>query len=170
MQLTLLLAVMFVGSAGCTQEREPCLTPKIASLNIECVHFPTDTATTTIDTLLPAAGFGAVTDSGTRYVIYSPSSNFTISLSSRVDSCRWLFSTDSAGFTTQQFDTLDFYYQRKLQFLSNACGYTYFYVLNSVKLLKNAGLSAIDSVLITNASVTNDVNVKQLKIFIHPDF
>ena len=146
---------------ACTQERQPCLTPKIASLNIECIHFH-DTATTTKDTALPQAIFGAITDSGTQLTLYgTPSADFTISLSPRADSCRWLVTTDSVNFP---FDTISFYYTRKLQFLSNACGYTYFYSLNSVRTTNNN----IDSIHITNPSVTNDVNRKQLQIFIHP--
>ena len=154
------IAVLFF-IASCTQERQPCLTPKIASLNIQCVHFH-DTATTTSDTALPKALLGAVTDSGTRFVIYNtPSAYFTISLSPVADSCKWLITTDSLN---NAFDTVSFYYTRKLQFLSNACGYTYFYSLNTLQTTHNN----IDSILITNTSVTNDVNTRQLKIFIHP--
>lgn len=148
---------------SCTEERQPCLTPKVASLNIRCVHYLSDTAKTTLDTALPRAVLGAVTGSGNRYVYYTTrSANFTLSLSPDADSCTWLFTTDSL---LQPLDTLNFYYQRKLQFLSNACGYTYFYALGTV----NSTRHNIDSVLITNPSVTNDVNTKQLKIFIHPN-
>ena len=154
----LCVAVLFY-MAACTQERQPCLTPKIASLNIQCVHYH-DTATTTKDTALPRAILGSITDSGIQLTLYkSPSAYFTISLSPRADSCQWLVTTDSL---TNAFDTVSFYYTRKLQFLSNACGYTYFYSLNSLRTTHNN----IDSILITNASVTNTVNTRQLKIFI----
>ena len=156
--LALMCVVYFI--ASCTQERQPCLTPKIASLNIECVHYPSDTATTVLDTALPKAIFVALTDSGQRAVIYPQTANFTISLSPVTDSCQWLMSTDS---TTFPFNTLSFYYKRKLQFLSNACGYTYFYSLDSVHFTHGQD---IDSILITNSSVTNNVNTKHLKIYI----
>ncbi|MBC7552510.1 MAG: hypothetical protein H7257_00875 [Taibaiella sp.] len=156
--------IAFLPLFSCTAERQPCLTPKTASLNIKCVHFSTDTATTTVDTALPMAVFGALTAKGTQSVIYKgASSAFTISLSPVADSCQWLVTTDSLNFP---FDTLGFYYERKLKFLSNACGYTYFYALTSVTTTHNN----IDSVIITNPSVTNDVNTKQLKIYIHPSF
>lgn len=146
---------------SCTQERQPCLTPKTASLNLTCVHYLTDTSTTTRDTSLPRAVFGAMTGAVVKTVYYTGSSaNFTISLSPVTDSCSWLVTTDSL---LHPFDTLSFHYERNLQFLSNACGYAYFYTLNSVKTTHNN----IDSVLILNPSVTNDVNTKQLKIFIH---
>ncbi len=152
--------------ASCTQERQPCLTPKTASLNLVCVHYPADSipsATSMKDTALPKALFGALTANGAQYVYYKNiSSNFTLSLSPDADSCSWVVSPDSLA---HPLDTLNFYYQRKLQFLSNACGYTYFYSLSAVHTTHNN----IDSVLITNPSVTNDANTKQLKIFIHPN-
>jgi len=161
--MVLALCVVF-GVASCTQEREPCYTPTIASLNIECVHYTSDTATTVLDTALPKAIFGALTNNGVKAVIYPQTANFTISLSSVANSCQWIMSTDSVAYP---FDTLSFFYQRKLQFLSNACGFAYFYSIDSVHFTHNQD---IDSIQITNTSVTNNVNTKHLKIFIHPDF
>ncbi len=146
---------------ACTQERQPCLTPKTASLNLKCVHYLTDTNKTTQDTSLPRAVFIPLTSGQLKSLYYTTSSaNFTISLSPVADSCSWLITTDSL---LQAFDTLNFHYQRKLQFLSNACGYTCFYSLTSATTTNNN----IDSILITNPSVTNDVNNRQLKIFFH---
>ncbi len=146
---------------ACTQERQPCLTPKTASFNLKCVHYLTDTNTTTQDTSLPRAVFIPLTDTPLQSLYYRTSSaNFTISLSPVADSCSWLITTDSLLYA---FDTLSFHYTRKLQFLSNACGYTYFYSLTAATTTYNN----IDSVLITNPSVTNDVNTRQLKIFFH---
>ena len=154
---------------ACTQERQPCLTPKIASLNLHFVHFAIDTAianNTTQDTALPSAVFGALTGGTTvKELIYrTPTAYTTLSLSSTTDSCQWIFKADSA---LTDYDTLNFYYRRQLKFLSNACGYTNFYTLDSVHVTKNKG---IDSIILTNNSVTNDVNTRQLKIYMHPDF
>ncbi len=164
--LLLATVVACSGLFSCNQERQPCLVPKTASLNIECVHFAADTATTTIDTALPNAIFGALTNGGLKSVVYTTASAlFTISLSPLADSCSWLVLTDSTYSTPP--DTLNFYYTRQLQFLSNACGYTYFYTLSSATTTHNH----IDSVLITNPSVTNNVNTtRQLEIFIHPNY
>lgn len=153
----ILIITIILLTCSCTQERLPCLTPKIASLNIECVHHNTDS--TTIDTALPAAVFGAMTATGIKAEIFPLQSNFTISLSSVSDTCRWIFTTDSLKYNV---DTLSFYYRRSLQFLSNACGFAYFYSLDSV----HTSHFNIDSVLITNTSVTNNANIKQLKIYI----
>ena len=159
----LLLAASWIG-VGCTRQRGPCLTPKVAGLNLEFTHYLTDTSTVTKDTALPAAVFIAVTNAGEKEVIGGLyNSLFTISLSSVSDSCRWMVATDTLAHN--KFDTLTFYYQRELQFLSNACGYTYFYNLDSV----HTSHFNIDSVHITNASVTNNVNTKHIKIYIHPD-
>ena len=149
---------------ACTQTRDPCLTPKIASFNVETMHLLTDTSTVFADTALPAAVFIPLarvdSNAGT---IFPQQSDFTISLSPDSNVCRWQFTTDSFAFA---LDTLTFYYQRNQQFISNACGFTYFYTLDSVHTTKHN----IDSAHITNTSVTNNVNTKQLQIFIHPDF
>ena len=141
-----------------------CLTPKIAILNIKTMHLTDSNSTVFADTGLPAAIFGAVTATGLTELIYSRQSTFSISLSPVTNGCKWIFTPDSAG--SPLFDTLTFYYQRELQFLSNACGYTYFYNIDSVKTTH----FNIDSVHITNTSVTNNVNTKHLQIYIHPDY
>ena len=165
-QYALYLALLCVYGllASCTHERQPCLTPKIATLNIECVHYPTDSATTTIDTALAGAVFAALTDNGVKAELFPVSANFTISLSPTANKCQWLMATDSVNYPNA-CDTLSFYYQRKLQFLSNACGYADFYAIDSVRIGRNT--NNIDSILVTNTTVNNNVNTKHLKIFIH---
>lgn len=162
-QKCLLFILTYLLTASCTEERLPCTTPKTASLNITTVHFPTDTATTFVDTALPAAVFSPITSKGNVGIIFPQQTSFTISLSPVSDTCRYLFATDSFY---QKVDTLSFYYQRSLQFLSNACGFTYFYSLDSV----HTSHFNVDSVLILNSSVTNNANITQLEIFIHPNF
>ena len=155
-----------LGWAACTQERSPCLTPLVASLNMETMHLLTDTSTIFVDTALPAAVLRPVTntknDSGT---LYPQQSDYTISLSPDDTVCKWIFTTDSAYYA---FDTLTFVYQRSLQFISNACGYTYFYTLDTV--YTNTAHKIIDSLLIVNKSVTNNVNITHLHLYIHPDY
>ena len=158
--ILLALCVLF---AACTQVRQPCLTPKIASLNVVCVHHTTDTSTVAVDTALPNAVFASVTQTGVVPVIYPQEATFTLSLSSVADTCLWLFTTDSLKYAV---DTLSFYYRRQLTFLSNACGYTCFYNLDSVHTTRHN----IDSAFIITHSVTNNVNPTHLKIYIHPDY
>jgi len=155
--------------AGCTQQRQLCLTPKVASLVIESMHIISDTGTIFYDTVLPSAEFIPLTSvsSGQDTIVSPQASLFTISLSPKTDTCRWLFRADSTGIIPRDiiFDTLTFYYTRNLQFLSNACGYTYFYTLDTV-ITSHIN---IDSLHITNKSVTNDASAKHLQIYIHPD-
>ena len=150
---------------ACTQTRDPCLTPKIASLNIEMIRLVSDTSTAFIDTALPAAIFIPLTKNGINTgTIYPQQSNFTISLSPDDTVCKWLFTTDSL----YSFDTLTFYYQRNLQFISNACGFTYFYSIDTILVTHDISAPVIiDSFHIKNTSVTNNVNTKHLQIYIH---
>jgi hypothetical protein len=172
----LALFIAFCGTwAACTQQHQSsptCLTPTVASLNIVSMHIISDTGTVFYDTVLPDAEFvplnknnaSAIVDS----IIFPQASLFTISLSPASDTCRWLVRADTTGILPRDYayDTLTFVYQRDLQFLSNTCGYTDFYTLDTV-LTSHIN---IDSVLITNYSVTNDVSAMQLQIYIHPDF
>ncbi len=156
--LAITLPVLFW--CACTQERQPCLTPKTASLSIKSVWKNTDT--TSIDTALNAAVFAPFGGPVTGGVLYGRSSNFTVSLSPQSDTCRWKFTPDTTGGGV--FDTLTFLYSRELHFISNACGYSYVYNLNSVLATHHS----IDSVFIKNASVTNNVNTANILLFIYP--
>ena len=162
--LFILFAIGGIGWMACTQERDPCLTPKIASLNINTQHLPIDTSTVFIDTALPSAVFIPLTTTPNKTgTIYPQQANFTISLSPDSTICKWAVTTDTPNFP---YDTITFYYERKLQFISNACGYTYFYNIDSVHTTH----LFIDSIHILNTSVTNNVNTKHLQICIHPHF
>ena len=150
--------------ASCTQQRQPCLTPKTASLLIETMHKLTDTGTVFSDSALPSAVFTPLTvnpKKQTRF-LYPLGSSFAISLSPDTTFSQWLFSSDTLLYAAKIIDTVSFYYTRQLQFLSNACGYTYFYTLDSVLTTH----FIIDSLHITNTSVTNNVNTKHLQVFI----
>jgi hypothetical protein len=157
--ILLLVVILLVALGSCTQERLPCLTPKTASLKVRAVRKLNDTAI--VDTALPAAVLVAVTDSGKTGYLYAGSSSFTLSLSPVADTAKWLISADTiAG---SPLDTIVFRYTRRLQFLSNACGYTYYYNINSVSTTNHI----IDSFLITDRNVTSNVNTSHLKVYIH---
>ena len=159
---TLLITACSLLFFACTQERTPCLTPKIASFNVECVHFLSDTATIPVDTALPNAVFCPITTNG-EYIIFGQQAIFTLSLSPDADSCAYMFTTDSLLYPK---DTLKFYYKRQLQFLSNACGYAYFYYFDSAYTTKYN----IDSAHIITNSVTNNVKPTHFKIYIHKNY
>lgn len=146
---------------ACKQERQPCLTPKTAILNVETMHIPSPGAAP-VDTAGPHPVLLAVTATGEQGGYYTQVATFTLSLSPDADTCVWLYATDTASAVLP--DTITFRYQRNLQFLSNACGYAYFYYLKTVQTTTHN----IDSVRITDANVTNNVNTKHLRIYIHP--
>ena len=160
----ILFTVCCIGWVACTQVRNPCETPMTATLNISTQHLISPTDSAFVDTALPSAVFIPLTTAANKTAtIYPQQVSFTISLSPDSNICRWAFTPDTPGYA---FDTLTFYYQKNLQFISNACGFTYFYNIDSVHFTKNL---FIDSIHILNASVTNNVNTTQLQICIHPD-
>jgi len=147
----LLLSTSLAVLNSCETERDPCLQPVTAYLRIRTMQNITDSTTT--DSLLPSARWIAV-DSGVR-VYYGPNvSRFSLSLNPMVDSSRYAVQPDSAAFS---FDTLTFFYGRRLQFLSNACGYTYFYTLRSVKTT----FHNVDSVRLKNDEINGNVNTPE---------
>jgi hypothetical protein len=148
--------------AACTQERQPCLEPKLVSLNLGVYKTQIDTGGNVIitDSVLPYGTLYALDTNRITETYAAPSSKFPFYLSPVSNECTWLIAPDtlSAG------DTLRFYYTRKLTFLSNACGYTYYYNIDSVRKGAN---SRIDSLILANSNVTNNVNIEHVKIFFH---
>lgn len=150
---------------ACKQERQTCLTPKDAVLNVETMHIPAPGAALA-DTILPAPAFGAVASHPQPLFLFPVGAAFTLSLSPDADTASWAFIPDTAVAAAVIPDTLTFYYQRHLQFLSNACGYTFFYGIDSL----HTTYHNIDSFKLLNGSVTNNVNTKHLQIYLHPDY
>ena len=146
-----LLCVFIVAFASCEQERDPCLQPTTAYLRIRSMKNVSDS--TVADSLLPNPQWIAI-DSAVILQFSKKSSGFSLSLNPLADSARYALQPDSA---ITSYDTLTFYYGRKLQFLSNACGYTYFYILRDIK----ATLHNIDSFRIKNDEVNGNVNTPQ---------
>ena len=157
--LLLLTALVWL---SCTQQRQPCLDPVRASMILQMVHFKTDTSTKTIDTSLPSPVFYPVSLQQNDTSFFGAGSTFTLSLSPDTGFCQWLFTTVKGG----AMDTLSFYYKRKLEFLSNACGFTYFYSLDSVLSTHKI----VDSARVLNATVNNNINTKHVQVFIHPGY
>ncbi len=140
-------------------ERDPCLQPVTTVLRAHTYHHA-DTGAATPDTLLPNPVFIPLTGGSVLYYYGGQKriSQFGLSLSKAYDSCSWIIRPDSA--VTLQ-DTLTFYYERQLRFLSNSCGYTNYFNLNRVTTTHNG----LDSAIINRADVTADVNVLHLKLY-----
>jgi hypothetical protein len=137
--------------ASCNKDaqRDPCLQPRNVSLRIQAQQRGAADTTAT-DTTLRGPVFIPI--GGQQILKYSAgTSRPVLYLDPQSDSCTYFMRPDSLS---QAGDTLRFRYTRKLQFLSNACGYTYFFSLQSV----TATNSAIDSVRINNSVIDNDAN------------
>ena len=167
--IILLAILMSLTWAACKESVTPtCQEPTTASLYIHCYHYAVDTSTVPTDTVLPYASLGSL-GTPTRYTQYiTASSIYAITLSPFADSCQWAIIADSLRLLSgETYDTMTFHYQRQLNFLSNACGYTYFYTLDTVLTTRHN----IDSVIITNTGVTLNANgTSQLAIYFHRDF
>ena len=150
-QLPIVFLLFAVLITSCEQGRNPCLQPTTVYVRAHTYQRLADSTTT--DTLLPNPRWIAI-DSGVALTYGKKISRFTFPLSPLADSARYALQPDSA---VARFDTMVFYYKKRLQFLSNSCGYTYFYSLENIK----STLHLIDSVKLQNDNVNNDVNTAE---------
>ena len=74
------------------------------------------------------------------------------------DSIRYRFQPDS---TQQIFDTVTLHYDHNYHFISNACGYTYYYNINRVKITHHL----LDSARIATPSVTQSAQDKHVILY-----
>lgn len=154
-----LLIITAIEQSCSKEEREPCLQPRTMVLLARTYHHA-DTGRAITDSLLPNPVLRPLTGGLTQYYFGGVKrlKQFTFSLSNVADSSRWVLRPDSAYAIE---DTLTFYYQRQLHFLSNSCGYTNFYNLQSVQTSRHA----IDSAIINRPDITTDANVINIKIY-----
>lgn len=151
---------------ACKQERLPCGQPTTMSVVLRCKQvIGVDTLNNPVltDTILSSPVLRTFDTAGDTLVLRSlqSASKLIVHMSPVSDSCIWLVKTDSTGAIS---DSISFHYQRELTFLSNACGYAYFYNLTTVSALSH---HFIDSVKIVDPNVTTNVNTEHVKIFIH---
>jgi|GEM_PF-439945 len=76
------------------------------------------------------------------------------------DSIRYSFGVNSEVDTLAFTDTITYYYTPSVHFISNSCGYTYYYELTGVK----STYHEIDSIAIANRAVTQDLNTSHVRI------
>lgn len=77
-------------------------------------------------------------------------STLSVPLNPNADSIRYRILYDTAN--KAQADTFTFYYTASVHFISNSCGYTNYYNVDSVHYTKNV----MDSAALVNPAVTND--------------
>lgn len=148
--ITSIIALLFTMS--CSIDRDPCLLPTTTSMRLGTYQV-VDSNGAVIDTFLPKPIWIAI-DSNRGIQFADKTAKYSLQLSSVTDSCRYAIQPDSA---LAFFDTLIFYYDRHLQFLSNSCGYTYYFSLKNIRTTYHQ----IDSVKISNAEVNSDANSQE---------
>lgn len=161
--LLLLVFITVALVSACTQQRTPCYDPKIVSVAIGTYRFVDGVEG---DTSLIDPAFYCL-DTPLQFTI-NTRNKFSALLSPFVDSTRWVLvpirdipDDTIMGTPVEFYDTLTFYHTREMNFVSNACGYVYYYTLNSVASTYNS----IDSIAIINPSVDNNANTQHVKIF-----
>ncbi len=148
---------------ACDRIKDPCLLPKTAPVSIGTYKaIETDTGIAVKDSMLPTPIMG-VLDSpyAVVYIPENATSKFKLILSPITDSTKYFILPDTLNRTPAEFDTVTFYYTRKLHFLSTACGYTYFYSLRDVRSTNHA----IDSIKLVQTEVTTAANAEHVKIY-----
>jgi len=159
--LPLLALCAFLAIESCETADNPCLQPRLTLLRAGAYKRAADTGTAVLDSALPNPIFIALTTFTTNniFIQKTGTNKFGFQLSDLSDTCRWVIRPDSATFVQ---DTLTFIYQRQLHFISNVCGYTYYYNLTQPVLTTH---HAIDSVRINNNDITSNASVEHLKIY-----
>lgn len=157
---SLVAAVLLV---ACSQQRQPCLEPTNISVRAGIYTTNIDTAgvASIVSYALPSPVWGIIDSLGNSTFLYfnTNTSFFRFTLSSLSDECRWIIRPDTLANTIT--DTLTFSYSRQLTFVSNGCGYRYYYTLNNVNTTHNN----IDSVITNKTEVNNDLNAEHIRIY-----
>ncbi|WP_118972766.1 DUF6452 family protein [Taibaiella koreensis] len=86
-----------------------------------------------------------------------------IALNPLKDSTRYAFRADTAS---NVWDTITYYYTPESHFVSNSCGYTYYYTITGVKTTKNI----FDSAILRRSDVTTDISVRHVQLYFKSKF
>lgn len=107
------------------------------------------------DTFLPTATI-TVLGEDKNFLIGSTGTSIGPLLNPDKDSIRYSLRIDTI---TALYDTITFFYESSVHFISNNCGYTYYFNLQNVK----SSYNSIDSIALLRKDVTNgssDINVR----------
>ena len=163
-----ILFLLTLGLIACETQRDPCLTPTTVYVRTG-VYRLADTGRSVVDSYLVNAILGPADSPGKGYHAGNTNKLYAeITLNPNQDSCSWYLVPDSSFM--QRRDTITFYYYRQLKFISNACGYTYYYAINNVKTAGRVfadSIHGIDSVVLSNGTINGNANIENLKIYMH---
>lgn len=152
--ILLMMSLLFACSKSST-----CLTPKVVGLRGGFYY--RDSATLYRDTILTNANlfFGSAQQ---YFANLKRTSKYHFSLSQSADSVIFYFQSDSLSFEPETIDSVTIHYLREPHFISTACGYETYFSITGIHYSTNV----IDTILISFADITNDVNKEHLKIAI----
>ncbi len=167
--LGIVIGLGSVLALGCNTDRELCLLPQNVFLKMQFVARASDTGMNVKDTVLPFILLNPI-DYPEQYMSEGLKnvSSFQIRLNPHQDSSRWYLQTDSTA--SYRRDTITFYYERDLHFISNACGYTYYYRLGNIRTATRTladTIRSIDSAVIVQPNVNNEAGKAHVNIYFH---
>lgn len=84
--------------------------------------------------------------------------NMTLPLNPDTNSIQYAFTPDRDQLI---FDTLTINYTSELHFLSNNCGFTYYYNIDNVQVTTNF----VDSFAVTDRNVTSDGSIQNIQLY-----
>lgn len=143
---------------GCNKS-STCLTPKVVALRGGFYY--RDTVNTFKDSVQVNANlyFGK---SLNYFINIKNTSKYFLSLAQNADSVTLYFQSDSTSTEPETIDSLLLHYTREPHFISTACGYETFFNITNISYSTNI----IDTIIINQSAVNNDVNKENLKIVI----
>ena len=141
---------------GCNKS-STCLTPKVVALRGGFYY--RDTVNTFKDSVQVNANlyFGT---SLNYFINIKNTSKYFLSLAQNTDSVTLYFQSDSTSTEPETIDSLLLHYTREPHFISTACGYETFFNITNISYSTNI----IDTIIINQSAVNNDVNKENLKI------
>ena len=173
--LILFASLLVLGLASCETEGPECYEP--INVTVKSIFVNRDSFSTTVgtdtslrdttyiiedDTFLEAPRFTALdlNSQGIYQVTGVSTAVIGVALDAAKDSMRYTIQTDTLS---GDIDTITFYYRPSLFFVSNNCGYTNYFDLDSIRVTKNV----LDSAKLNKPSVTKEGNVRNVLLYLN---
>lgn len=168
------LLLMAWGMAACEPETPECYEPDHITTNLNFIKKQVDTvhivdSTTGMsrdslvitfpDTFMKSPSAYSLQNSNNVSIMAQPNSaSVAVLMNPDSNAIAYRVQYDSTVF---EADTITIYYKPSLHFISNACGYTYYYRIDSVNGTRNV----LDSVFILNDAVTNEASTRHIGLY-----
>lgn len=172
--------ICLFGLASCEKDGPQCYEPTIVRAAVAFIVIDTQTVKTSVDSItqkdtlvyrfkdssmlpsemkilnetLPYRVISTEKDLNVMHVAFNPDK----------DSTSYTFRADTTASSLR--DTITFFYSPVVHFISNSCGYNYYYNINNVKFTRNL----FDSVAIVNSNVTNNIKDRHVQLYFKRKF